>query len=295
MNQQLKCVQADCNQPRHPGKKYCLDHYKQLDNYAYGLDLEIQKKLDAKLDPAKMAQAQAWIEALTGEHFPSGFAESLKSGIRLCQAINKIKPGSVPNINQLNSPFKHRENIENFLNAEKALGLKEVDLFVTADLYEERNLVAVIDNIFSLGALSMKMPGFRGPYIGVKHADENVRDFAPEVLNAGKALPSRQTVGSYGYQDESKNPVLARQIIKNVSGYEASTVPSKQNMGSYGVAPGRGLSGLDQIIKNPEEVAANRGGGAKPSAAPSRGKYCGGCGAGVNAPSKFCGNCGAAL
>jgi len=292
----LKCVQANCGQARHPGKNYCLDHYKQLDNYAYGLDLEIQKKLDAKFDPVKMAQAQAWIEALTGQAFPDTFVESLKSGIRLCQAINRIKPGAVAKINQIDSPFKHRENIESFLNAEKALGLKEVDLFVTGDLYEAKNLGAVVDNIFSLGALSMKVPGFRGPHIGVKHADENVRDFSADVLAAGKAAPSRQTVGSYGYQDESKNPIIARQIIKNVSGHQASEVPSRQNIGSVEVSQGRGLSGIDQIIKNPEEFAANRGGAkAMPSAgAGAGGKFCSNCGTAAGA-AKFCGNCGTAL
>jgi len=287
-------VQANCNLERHAGKKYCLEHYKQLDNYAYGLDVEIQKKLDAKLDPNKMAQAQAFVEALTGEAFPGSFQESLKSGVRLCKAINAIRPNLVQHINMINSPFKHRENIAAYLAACKALGMKEVDLFVTQDLYEGDNLVIVVDNLYALGALAMKQPGYRGPTIGVKHASENPREFSQDVLNAGKAAPTRQTVGSYGYQDESKNPIIARQIIRNTTGYQASDMPSKQNIGSVEVSQGKGLSGIDQIIKNPEELAANRGASAPKVG--GGGAFCSRCGnKRLDAAAKFCAGCGTPL
>jgi len=64
------------------------------------------------------------------------------------------------------------------------------------------------------------------------------------------------------------------------------------------VSQGRGLSGIDQIIKNPEEFAANRGGAkAMPAGAGAGagGKFCGSCGTPLAGPAKFCGNCGKAL
>ena len=73
------------NLPRHIGKAYCLEHYKTLGEYEYGLDAEIQRKLRLKYDPAKEQQAQAWIEAVIGEKFPGNFQESLKNGVRLCK------------------------------------------------------------------------------------------------------------------------------------------------------------------------------------------------------------------
>jgi len=294
-----KCIVPNCNTPAHIGKSHCLEHYKQQDNFEYGLDAEIQRKLDAKLDPRKMAQAQAWIEALIGEQFPGDFQESLKSGVRLCKAVNAIKPGIVRHINMMNSPFKHRENIVAYLTACGELGVKEVDRFVTQDLYEGDNLVSVIDNIFALGAASMKVPSFKGPYLGVKHAEENVRQFSDDVLAKSKSTPSRQTVGSYGFQDETKNPSLSRQIVKNVTGMQASETPSKLSQGSYGISDGKGLSGIDSIIKNPEVFAANRG-GAQPSApsgssSSGGGGFCGNCGTARVGAAKFCGNCGNAF
>ena len=43
--------------------------------------------------------------------------------------INAISPGSVKKINTMKAPFKQRENIEMYLKACAAYGLKEQDLF----------------------------------------------------------------------------------------------------------------------------------------------------------------------
>lgn len=65
----------------HPGKEFCLVHYKEQDNYAYGLDAELQNKMAAKLDKGKEAQARQWLETLCGEAFSeSSLQDALKSG-----------------------------------------------------------------------------------------------------------------------------------------------------------------------------------------------------------------------
>jgi len=292
-----KCAQAGCNAPRHMGKPYCLTHYKETDNYSYGLDSELKKKMDAKLDPHKLAQALAWMEQLSRmKAGGQSLHEFLKDGVVLCKAVNVIKPGSVPTINNSTMPFKQMENVAAYLAACKALGMKSGDQFMTKDLYENANMVIVVDNIHALGGLSRKVSSFHGPYIGVKLADENKRDFSQEQLNASAAAPSRQVTGSYGYQDESHNPVLARQIIKNVSGHTASNAPSKQTQGSYGyqVEPAKNL---DKIIKAPVNTPALAGKPQGPSAAPAAAasgpKFCSSCGAPRgDSGAKFCSGCG---
>jgi hypothetical protein len=288
----------------HIGKEYCLDHYKEFGEYVYGIDAEIKKKLQAKLDPVRMREAQAWIEAVTGSQFPADFQESLKSGVLLCKLVNAIKPGAVAKINAETSPFKQRENIDRYLAACSQLGMKETDKFMVIDLYEAQNLVAVVDNIFVLGGIAQKVPGFAGPHLGVKIADKQERSFAPEVLAAGRSLPSRQTVGSYGYQDESKNPTLARQIIRNVAGGEASSEPTKVSQGSYGVMQPSTGAAIDKIVRNPEEFSRNRGAGAASPRQEGQGsaaaggasagaaKFCAKCGAERVGAAKFCGQCG---
>ena len=50
--------------------------------------------------------------------------------------INAISPGSVKKINTMKAPFKQRENIEMYLKACAAYGLKEQDLFQVGNLIQ---------------------------------------------------------------------------------------------------------------------------------------------------------------
>ena len=59
----------------------------------------------------------------------------LKDGRVLCEVINKIRPGSVKKINTMNAPFKHRENIEQYIRACAGYGLREQDLFQVEEQY----------------------------------------------------------------------------------------------------------------------------------------------------------------
>jgi transgelin len=59
----------------------------------------------------------------------------------------------------------------------KQLGVPETDLFMTVDLFEAKNMVQVIQTLHSLGRQSQRVPGFPGPYIGVKLADSRVSIF----------------------------------------------------------------------------------------------------------------------
>ena len=60
-------------------------------------------------------------------------AACLKDG-QYSRLINAISPGSVKKINTMKAPFKQRENIEMYLKACAAYGLKEQDLFQVGNL-----------------------------------------------------------------------------------------------------------------------------------------------------------------
>jgi len=302
------CSVSGCSKPCHINKEYCLDHYKEKDDYSYGLDAEIKQKLASKFDPNKCAQAIAWLETVTGvKSEGASLHEYLKSGQVLCKAVNTIKPGAVKTINTMKAPFKERENIANYLAACKGLGSKDSDLFMTQDLYDSGNLGVVVDQIFTLSSLAIKHK-FSGPTIGVKQSSENKREFTEEVLKQGQAVLSLQTVGSYGFMDESKNPSLGRQIIKDKSGHTASSEPTKITQGSYGYQVEKS-SGVDKIIRNVSELEAQRGnqqtsttttstttttseGGA--TTTEGGGVFCSQCGIAREGSGKFCASCGTA-
>jgi len=302
-----KCVVKGCGQPVHIGKNQCLKHYKENDNYSYGLDADIKNKMEAKYDNELEAKARAWLESVTGGKQRGTFQEWLKDGRVLCAAMNKLKPNSIT-VNGQSSAFKERENVANYLAACKSYGVKETDLFMTEDLYENKNMGQVVQNISALASVAQTkgVKVAKSVGLGVQMAQENRREFSAETLAAGNSIPSRQTQGSHGYQDESAKVTIDRQIIKNVSGHTASSVPSKQTQGDLGYETKQG-TGLDKIIKNTSELEANKGGNQRGSVKPSGGtttpsssssssssSFCSNCGTKASG-GKFCSSCGSAL
>lgn len=149
-------------------------------------------------DPKMLADAAAWIEAVTGMSLDGGFAAPLQDGIILCELVNKIKPGSVAKINKpATMPFKKLENITNSIKAMRAMGVREFELFSTPDLAEEKNMQAVVIAITALGRLIQKtMPDAAFPKLGVKEADKTERAFSEETLRKGAAAVSVLNLGS---------------------------------------------------------------------------------------------------
>jgi len=108
----------------------------------YGMDAEIERKMQAKRDPNLERDIEGWIETVIGEKLmpPGNLAESLKNGIALCKIINVIRPGSIKTINKKPIALMEMENIGFYLKACWNLGVPSGELFVTSDLYlKKRN------------------------------------------------------------------------------------------------------------------------------------------------------------
>jgi transgelin len=143
-------------------------------------------------------EAQEWIEEITGIQFEGTFQEALMNGIILCKLMNKLKPGSVPKINDpATMPFKKMENIANAIKALRSLGMKEFEMFGTPDLYDGKNLGQVINSIHALGRLlQTTMPDAPFPKLGIKVVEKNERHFSEEQLRQAKAAVSVLNLGS---------------------------------------------------------------------------------------------------
>nr|ADD38566.1 Calponin-3 [Lepeophtheirus salmonis] len=161
---------------------------------SYGLSRECAMKSQAKFSIERAQASLSWLEAVIEKkvEIPNDeikdqydFGTVLKDGILLCELINKLNPGSVKKINTLNTPFKHRENIELYLKGCENYGIKPQDLFQVNDLYENKNLYMIVDNLFVIGGLAQKK-GYEGPVIGAKMATSNKRNFDDDVLKAGQ-------------------------------------------------------------------------------------------------------------
>ncbi|KAL6073520.1 Transgelin-3 [Balamuthia mandrillaris] len=94
------------------------------------------------------------------------FIECIKSGVVLCELLNKIKPGTVTaKIHDSRIAYRQMENIGNYLKGCEALGMRQTDLFNTVDLFEEKNLHLVIKNIVVLGNTVQGKDYYSGPKI----------------------------------------------------------------------------------------------------------------------------------
>lgn len=220
---------------------------------SYGLSRECALKSAAKFDAVRALQGVQWVEAVLGKELgiPSegfennqAFHNIFKNGSVLCELINALRPGTVKKINTLNTPFKHRENIEMYLKGCEAYGLKAQDLFQVNDLYEAKNLYMVIDNLFGLGGMAQKN-GYSGPALGVKVASENKRTFDEETLKKGQSviglqygtnkLASQAGMSAYGTGRQIR-PEEDLEFSKNVISLQSGTNKgaSQAGMSAYG-------------------------------------------------------------
>ncbi|KAI9310716.1 kinase-like domain-containing protein [Dichotomocladium elegans] len=78
----------------------------------------------------------------------------LRDGVLLCRLVNVLKPGTITSIKQMNKPFMKMENISYFLQGARELGLQPSELFQTVDLYEAKDMGAVVNTLLTLARVS---------------------------------------------------------------------------------------------------------------------------------------------
>jgi len=201
-------------------------------------------------DPNRAKEAQEWVEKVIGKKF-GNFFEEIRDGVALCELVNKIKPGTCQKYKPSSVAFVCRTNIEIYLGGCKKLGVPETDRFESRDLYDKQRLDAVVANIYALSAAARNEPAFKGPYIGVKYADKNVRNFSQEVLNKSKsAVP----LWNQGDKEMKQENIDAYGIIKGKDMDKHSGVQSAWEKGSLAqdLSSGHDSHGI-VVVKNLEK------------------------------------------
>ena len=85
------------------------------------------------------------------------------------------------------------DNISHYIDACAALGVPAQDLFQTVDLFEAKDMRAVVRNIHSLGRVAQRYDSYDGPALGAKLAQPNKRSFSEAQLAEARAMPARWT------------------------------------------------------------------------------------------------------
>uniref|UniRef100_A0AAF5I1Q1 Calponin-homology (CH) domain-containing protein n=1 Tax=Strongyloides stercoralis TaxID=6248 RepID=A0AAF5I1Q1_STRER len=135
----------------------------------HGLAAAVLDKQAAKFNETEGKYLLEWIKDITKEDIETEctaekFKEILKDGTLLCKyvslfhsiisyfrLINSIKPGTIKKIMKPMSNFNCLENINQFCNAARSLGVKDEETFQSVDLYDGRDLFSVCVSLQSLG------------------------------------------------------------------------------------------------------------------------------------------------
>jgi len=146
------------------------------------------KDKDKDPDAELKEQILDWIQAVIGEQVPRNepFEKVLKDGSFLCKLINKLVPGHVKKINTKGGNFALLENIQAVQKGMRLYGVPEDELFQPVDLFEARNVKAVVKSISALARLALNK-GFSGPAFGPKMSTEHKREYTEEQLAQQKA------------------------------------------------------------------------------------------------------------
>jgi hypothetical protein len=169
------------------------------------------------------------------------FLRWLKDGTVLVKAMNALgKRSGARKIkaNKSSMPFKQMENISAFLSGCRALGMREQEVFCTPDLFEEKNLMLVVNTIL---ALKKRIEGGGGP--------------APSVANRPSSAATRGGGGS------SSKPRK----------FGTSGAVSKLNMGSRGVMQKTSI-GYGDITRGNDAGNSGLSGGGSSSSSSSANK-----------------------
>jgi hypothetical protein len=120
----------------------------------------IKVRQETKYDPVRAEKAKKWLEEVLKETFSEeNLQEALKSGVRLCNALNLVYPGSIPKINTKDTTYMQRENLDKYVKACGRLGFNKSLLFDVPDLYDGQNMTKVVENIYELAHFGSRKSG----------------------------------------------------------------------------------------------------------------------------------------
>merc|ERR1719150_2708801 len=193
--------------------------------------------------------------------------EWLKDGIVLCKLVNKINKGEPDykkkwkcKFSKSKMPFTQRENICNYIETCKRMGMEDIDCFVSQDLYDGDNPVKVVGQINGLGALAKNVKSYDGPQFGVAFAQENKRTFDAETIKKGKCFVPLQNAGSIAVdKGKGTDHIVQYGKVGQEMGQSVGGV-SQQNAGSIQVEKEKGTDHIVRYGKVGQEMGESSGG-----------------------------------
>jgi len=235
-------------------------------NNPHGMDRQIWENIKKKFDPTRAVAALNWISEVTGEALPEQgsrttldwFAETVKDGYFLTKLMLTLDPTCKKKVKKAKKwkakheklAFKQMEQIEIFGAVCVHLGLLQIDVVTTQDVYNMENPNATVCCLYSLNAQIQKN-GWNGALIAgsFAHATKNNRNFSAEVLKKGQTTLSTWEKGSIEHDVGNK---LDAAGVCHTAGSEGHKISTTLGTWESGSIQHEGEELLDQIVKVPK-------------------------------------------
>ncbi|XWX01710.1 hypothetical protein V2A60_009739 [Cordyceps javanica] len=202
------------------------------------LDKDLRKMRLDKYTPAAANEARTWVEESLGEKLSSpDLLEALRDGVALCKLINLAIPPPGIKFKQSAMPFVQMENISHFLRACQSppLNLHEHDIFLTVDLYEQKDPAQVLQCLgaFSRAAHGANPQQFPSP-IGPRSSQPGGAPSTPTAGGLRGRGASVTSNTSSAYSNTNRSNMLPSRTGDSVSGRWSPTKSPTRDLGSPG-------------------------------------------------------------
>ncbi|KAL1924306.1 uncharacterized protein VTP21DRAFT_7341 [Calcarisporiella thermophila] len=99
------------------------------------------------------AAAREFIERTLDIRLNENLQQALKDGTVLCNLVNALRPGTIPPRKAKTMAWEQLDSINLFLKGAQQIGLKSSELFQPPDLFEDKNMVQVVNTLLTLERL----------------------------------------------------------------------------------------------------------------------------------------------
>ncbi|KAM0820217.1 hypothetical protein AB5N19_06036 [Seiridium cardinale] len=202
------------------------------------LDKDLRKLRLDRYTPAAANEVRSWIEGILGERLPSSdLLEGLKDGVALCKLVNlAIGPPGVK-FKKSAMPFVQMENISHYLRACKSppLNLPDHDMFLTVDLYEQKDPAQVLQCLGAFSRAAQKVnPSSFPSAIGAKSRTGILSPQSTGSPNRSRGMSNAShTSSAYG----SRPGLASTKTGDSGSGrWSPTKSPTSERVGSPGVS-----------------------------------------------------------
>ena len=128
---------------------FSLQRNPSISSCVSTLDDDLKTKACFSYNTELEDSVKNWIETVLEERVFKGkyFADVLKSGIVLCNLLNKIQPGIVPKVQGSTVAFRQIDNIGNYIKGCMTMGIPRNHIFEVTDLLQQKNMKQVLQHL----------------------------------------------------------------------------------------------------------------------------------------------------